>query len=302
MGGSRWSSDDYQSYADTTSYRTMSREQVFSHKVDEKLDPRNVKVGKGERVGLQLRESIISEQNPNPTPIILGLDVTGSMGMVAEQIAKIELPKLMTQIHETGVVSDPHVMFMGIDDVFAQGHGALQTSYFEPDLQIVEQLRKLWLVGNGGGNGSESYDLAWYFAGKHTYLDSYEKQGRKGFLFTFGDEPAPYQTVSVQSLKTIFGDKGDYESMTPAASLASAQQKFNVFHIAIEKGGSSRDTRSSWTNMLGSNVIFLKDTQYLTEVVIATMAIAQGANIEAVIAESACPQVLTYAFSNGLKG
>ena len=140
MGNSRWSGDDYTTYAQTTNYRTASREQVFTQRsVNEKLDPRNVKVGKGPRVGQQLRESMISEENPNPTPIILGLDVTGSMGAVAHQIAVDELPKLMTEIHSTGVVSDPHVMFMGIDDVFAQGHGALQTSYFEPDLRIVER-------------------------------------------------------------------------------------------------------------------------------------------------------------------
>lgn len=299
MGNARWDSSSYQSYASTTNYRSMSRDQVFSHSVSTKLDPRNVKVGKGDRIGLQLRESIISDENPNPTPIILGLDVTGSMGQVAEQIAKDELPKLMTQIHETGAVTDPHVMFMGIDDVFAQGHGALQVSYFEPDLRIVEQLRQMWLVGNGGGNGSESYDLAWYFAGHHTYLESYEKQGRPGFLFTFGDEPAPFQTVSKHHLRTIFGE-GDYEDTTPESSLRAAQEKFQVFHVIVERGGPGRSVRESWTRMLGNNAIFLRDTKHLTEVVLATMRIANGDDIHSVIAESKCPDELRYAFENAL--
>lgn len=301
MGNSRWDNDSYRTYARSTDYVSKPREQVFSRDVNEKLDPRNVKVGKGDRVGLQLRESIISEENPNPTPIILGLDVTGSMGAVAEHIAKVELPKLMTQIHETGVVSDPHVMFHAIDDVFAQGHGALQVSYFEPDLKIVEQLRQLWLVGNGGGNGSESYDLSWYFAANYTYLESYEKQNRKGFLFTFGDEPAPFATVSKRDLETIFGP-GSYENTTPAASLKAAQEKYNVFHIVVEgRGGSSRSTRQSWIDLLGPNAIFLRDTSVLTEVVLATMAIANGADIEAVIAESKVPDALRYAFDTALK-
>lgn len=299
MGYSRWDALAYDTYASTTNYRNARREEVFSSFVDKALDPRNVKVGKGERVGLQLRESIISEANPNPTPIILGLDVTGSMGQVAEQIAKEELPKLMTEIHEKGIVTDPHVMFMGIDDVFAQGHGALQVSHFEPDLRIVEQLRKMWLVGNGGGNGSESYDLAWYFAGRYTYLESLEKNGKKGFLFTFGDEPAPFQSVSPQLLKTIFGE-GDYEKTTPEASLALAQKKFVVFHIIVERGCQWRDVTESWTQMLGNNAIFLRNTKYLTEVVLATMAIANGADIDQVIAESVCPDELRYAFKNAL--
>ena len=300
MGNSRWDSQSYASYASTTNYRSLSREQVFSSHVNEKLDPRNVKVGKGDRAGLQLRESIISEENPNPTPIILGLDVTGSMGTLAEQIAKDELPKLMTKIHDTGVVSDPHVMFMGIDDVFAQRHGALQVSYFEPDLRIVEQLRQMWLVGNGGGNGSESYDLAWYFAGHHTYLESFEKQGRPGFLFTFGDEPAPFQTVSKGHLEIIFGP-GNYEDTSPEASLRTAQQKYQVFHICVEHGRTDRTTRSSWTKMLGNNVIFLRNTKYLTEVVLATIRVANGENIHQVIAESDCSDELQYAFSNALE-
>ena len=301
MGNARWDDRAYQSYASTTNYRSASRDEVFSHRIDEKLDPRNVKVGKGDRKGLQLRESIISDANPDPTPIILGLDVTGSMGEVAEQIAKDELPKLMTAIHEQAVVTDPHVMFMGIDDVFAQGHGALQVSYFEPDLRIVEQLRKMWLVGNGGGNGSESYDLAWYFGGKYTYLENFEKTGKPGFLFTFGDEPAPYQKVRASQLETIFGP-GEYEDTTPEASLALAQRKFQVFHVIVERGRAHPEVTSSWTKMLGNNAIFLRDRRYLTEVVLATMAIANGADMHAVIAESKVPAELKYAFRNSLKG
>lgn len=299
MGGSRWSDSDYLSYASTTNYRSASAREVFSSGINEKLDPRNVKVGKGDRKGLQLRESIISPENPNPTPIILGLDVTGSMGQVAVQIAKEELPKLMTQIHATNAVVDPHVMFMGIDDVFAQGHGALQVSYFEPDLKIVEQLRQMWLVGNGGGNGSESYDLAWYFAARYTYLENYEKTGKPGFLFTFGDEPAPYQTVSKRDLETIFGP-GSYEDAKPAASLKAAQEKYQVFHVCVEHGRSSRDVSRSWTEMLGNNVIFLRNTDHLTDVVLATMRIAQGANMDEVINGSPIADELQYAFQNAI--
>ena len=300
MGYARWSSADYTTYATTTGYRTASRDEVFSHRINEKLDPRNVKVGKGERVGLQLRESIISEQNPDPTPIILGLDVTGSMRDVVEQIAKDELPKMMTEIHARNIVSDPHVMFMGIDDVHAQGHGALQVSYFEPDLKIVEQLRQLWLVGNGGGNSSESYDLAWYFAGRYTYLENFEKTGKKGLLFTIGDEPFPVDVNRASQLKTIFGD-GEYEDTAPLACLKQAQRKFQVFHVTIEKGGYDL---SGWDKHLGPNHIIVRkqDVGYLADVVLATMQIANGADVEEVIENSGCPDVMRYAFRNGLKG
>ena len=301
MGNARWSTDDYVSYSTTTNYRSLSRDKVFEQRtVDEKLDPRNVKVGKGERVGLQLRESIISDANPQPTPIILGLDVTGSMRDVVHQIATDELPEIMTEIHARGVVSDPHVMFMGIDDVHVQGHGALQVSYFEPDLKIVEQLRKLWLVGNGGGNSSESYDLAWYFAGRHTYVESFEKQGRPGFLFTIGDEPFPVDTNRADQLETIFGP-GEYEDTTPRSCLKMAQRKFQVFHVSIVKGGYDL---SGWDKHLGNNHIKVpvRSVGHLAEVVLATLAIANGADINDYIERSKIPEVLRQAFANALKG
>lgn len=300
MGNTRWDSTTYDTYAKTTNYRTATRAEVFKQRtVDEKLDPRNVKVGKGDRKGLQLRESIISDANPDPTPIILGLDVTGSMSDVVHQIATEELPKLMTEIHAQHVVSDPHVMFMGIDDVHVQGHGALQVSYFEPDLKIVEQLRQIWLVGNGGGNNSESYDLAWYFAGRYTYLENFEKTGKPGFLFTIGDEPFPVDVNQPEQLEEIFGP-GEYERTTPEAALKMAQRKFQVFHVSIEKGGYNL---SGWDRHLGNNhlKVSARDIAHLTEVVLATMRIANGADMHEVIAASKNRRVLEHAFKNALK-
>lgn len=297
MGNARWNNDDYQTYATATNYRSYSREKVFSHHIDHNLDPRNVRVGKGDRKGLQLRESIISETNPDPTPIILGLDVTGSMGEVAEQIAKDELPKLMTAIHQQQVVTDPHVMFMAIDDVHViPGTGALQVSYFEPDLKIIEQLRKMWLVNLGGGNDSESYDLAWYFAGKHTYLQNFEMTGKPGFLFTIGDESFPTQTNSARELETVFGP-GQYEAVTPLTALSMAQQKFQVFHISIVKRGYRL---VGWDENLASNhlKVEVKDVSRLSDVVLATMKIAEGASIHEVIGND---PVLKRAFENALR-
>lgn len=302
MGASRWSDDDYKSYASTTNYRSASREEVFSHIVDEKLDPRNVKVGKGDRKGLQLRESIISDANPDPTPIILALDVTGSMRDVVEEIAKNQLPAMMTGIHAQHIVTDPHVMFMAFDDVHALGRrpGALQVSYFEPDLKIVEQLRKMWLVGVGGGNQSESYDLPWYFAAKHTYLENYEKTGKPGFLFTFGDEPFPVDINTPDELAHVFGP-GAYEELAPLTALKMAQQKFQVFHISIVKGGYNL---SGWDKHLGNNHLRLdgREVTLLSELVLATMKIAGGANIEEVIAASSNPAAFRRAYANALKG
>ena len=292
MGHGSWTARAYSTYASTTGYTDKSVHEVFSSRaVNKALNP----------FGVAVRESRDSDEHPNSIPIILGLDVTGSMGIYAHEIAVTHLPKLMNGILET--VTDPQIMFMAIDDVHASSPAALQVSQFESDIRILEQLREVYLVAGGGGNRSESYDLTWYFAGNRTVIDSFEKRGQHGFLFTFGDEEAPYQIVTAEQLKSVFGP-GEYTSMTPEQMLKQAQEMYQVFHIVIEQGSHYQrypaEVRSSWTNLMGSNVLFLKDSVYLSDLVLATIEIANGKDIKTVIQESICPDILTYAFTNSL--
>lgn len=295
MGNARWTSVSYDTYAKTTNYTSMNIRDVFNKSVSSYFSPRNI----------TLRESRDSTENPNSTPIILGLDVTGSMGKYVHEIAVTHLPKLMSDILVSDNISDPHIMCMGIDDIHTQAkNSALQVSQFEADIRIVEQLRELYLVGGGGGNDSESYDLAWYFAAHKTSIDSFEKRGIPGFLFTFGDECFPSQRLTTDDLYHVFGDS-DYKPMMPYESLAEAQKMYQVFHVIIEQGGYCtrhlNKVRSSWTESLGNNVLFLADSNYLSEVVLATFKIAAGENIHTVIKNSSNPEMLTYAFANALK-
>lgn len=293
MGSGRWSADSFTAYATSTNYRSMSRDEVFSKSVQTELKSEAIKV----------RESRDSAESPNSTPIILALDVTGSMGEYAEKIAKDELPKLMNEILEQSPVADPHLMFMAIDDVHAYSHTPLQVSQFEADIRILEQLRKIVLVGGGGGNRSESYDLAWYCAGMKTSIDSFEKRGEKGFLFTFGDEEAPYETMKASELAAVFGP-GQYENMQPGEILDAAKKMYNVFHIVIEQGSYARtrlnSVKSTWTDMLGNNVLFLKDFRNLSELVTSTIRIAKGEDLNTVVSNSSISKDLAYAYQNAI--
>lgn len=292
MGSGKWTSDAYAKYAATTNYVSASREQVFvNRRMPQALDPSKITV----------RESCDSIDNPNSTAIILALDVTGSMGEYAELIAKKELPKLMTEIYEKRPVTDPHVMFMGIDDIHHSRGGDLQISQFEADIRILEQLREIWLVQGGGSNRSESYDLPWWFAANRTKIDCFEKRNQKGFLFTFGDEEAPYEILTEAKLRRVFGE-GQYSNTSPKQALEAAQEKFHVFHIVIEQGSYFRSNRArtedSWTKLLGSNVLFLQDFQNLTSLVVATMNIVNGKSLKSVISESSTKDWWKRAFKN----
>ena len=57
-----------------------------------------------------------------------------------------------------------------------------------------EDLGKLFLEGGGGGQLTESYELAMYFMARHTSIDCHEKRGKRGYLFIIGDE-MPYPKV-----------------------------------------------------------------------------------------------------------
>lgn len=295
MGNSRFDHKEYRAYSTTNNLRAKSREQVFTSRyMPAGLDPAKI----------QLRESCDSQANPNSTPIILGLDVTGSMGFVAEAIAKEGLEPLMQLIYAEKPVSDPHLMFMGIGDINSDA-APLQVSQFEAGaIPLIEQLRTLWLEGNGGGNSYESYDLPWYFAAHRTSIDSYNRRGKKGYIFTIGDELPPPVGLRNDQLARVFGTTNVPEAGSSQNLLAAAQEKYKVFHIIAEEGNFCRSqkprVRGAWTELLGPNAIFMKNHEDLATIVTATLQIAEGADIHEVIASSNKPEALKYAFQNAL--
>lgn len=294
MGTSRWNTDDYKAYASSTNYRSATRAETFKNSnLPKALDPSQITV----------RESRDSEQNPMSTPIILALDVTGSMGKYAEIIAKDALPVLMQGIYEQTPVTDPHVMFMGVGDVKSD-RAPLQVSQFEAGAEVlVSSLRELWLEGHGGGNNTESYDLPWYFAATSTSCDSFEKRGTRGFLFTFGDELPPPMSLSLNEINKVFGNKDMPIFESTEELLEAVQKKFQVFHVIIEQGGFCergarlQEVRAKWTKLLGANVLFLRKHESLAELVLSTMRIASGADMESVISESSISDELRYAYN-----
>jgi hypothetical protein len=296
MGNHRFDSNEYVSYRSTHKLESKSREQIFeSRYLPAGLDPAKI----------MLRESCDSAANPSSTPVIFGLDVTGSMGFVAENIAREGLQPLMESIYEDQPVTDPHIMFMGIGDVRASDQAPLQVSQFEAGaIPLIEQLRTLYLESGGGGNHHESYDLPWYFAAHRTKIDSFDRRGQKGFLFTIGDEPPPPTPLSKEHLRRVFGSNDVPEVESIQSLLSVVQEKYKVFHIVTEEGSHFRhypdNVASAWNKLLGPNVIFLRNHKKLADVVTATLKIAQGEDIYDVIESSNCPDDLRHAFKNAL--
>jgi hypothetical protein len=211
----------------------------------------------------------------------VALDVTGSMGMLADVIAREGLGTLYTSILDRKPISDPHVMFMGVGDA-NYDQAPLQVSQFEADKRIIEQLTNLYLEHGGGGNSFESYNLPWYFAAFHTAHDSMEKRAKRGYLFTVGDEEAP-KALTKDQIKRFLGDDLERE-LSPVDTLQLAQRLYDVYHVIIEEGNHARAhlprVVDSWQGLLGQRVIRLKDHKKLAETIVSAIEVAEGRDAE----------------------
>jgi len=276
MGHGRWDEADWSRYAARNAGR--SREQVFGARaLDARFDPAQVGV----------RESRDGPLNPQSTAIILASDVTGSMGAIAEQMIRSGLDTTMREILERKPVPDPQVMAMAIGDAECD-RAPLQVTQFEADIRLAEQLQALWIEGGGGGNRGESYHLAWAYAAMRTSIDCFEKRGKKGYLFTIGDEPI-LPGVSGHNLSRVLG--GAFPGgLSSAEMLGMASRTWDVFHILLTTVGFSANPRQrdealrTWTPLLGQRVLPCDDPAGVAEIVVSAIAVNEGADARSVAA------------------
>lgn len=274
MGSGRWNPDDWKKTTKTRGYDSKKTSEIYkSRSLNSDLDVKD-----------KIRESFDSDDNPNSTPIILALDVTGSMGGVCDKIARNGLNKLITEILERKPVKDPHICIAGIGDV-KYDSTPFQATQFEADIRLIDQLENIYLEMGGGGNQIESYSLAWWFAAKRTSTDSFRKRGKKGYIFTFGDE-WPDPMLSGYEIQRVFG--GDKpESITNSELLNLVSREWEVYHLVVVEGSYgdkplySKDYGgkvSGWSEILGERAIRLTDHTKLPEVIVSLIQVNEGLN------------------------
>ena len=148
------------------------------------------------------RECRKSPTNPEPTPIMIFSDVTGSMGTTAKYMIGAGFISFVQEMLKRKPLTYPQVALGAIGDVTCD-EAPLQITQFEVDGRVLEQASKIWPEGGGGRNSFESYNLAWYMAAFRVASD-HVGTGRKGFIFTIGDELPPEDLTSKQ-LEKVFG-------------------------------------------------------------------------------------------------
>lgn len=261
MGGHNYSQSDRFDRATSQGYKTKSVNEIFEQNIKrmihESMDPKKA----------LLRECRDSEVHPQAIPIILGLDVTGSMQRIPHNLIQEGLPKLMGNIIEHGG-HDASLLFLAIGD-HLNDKAPLQVGQFESgDAELDMWLTRTWLEGNGGGNGGESYLVAWYYALNHVLTDHWIKRKQKGFLITVGDEPC-HQSLSRSAISELMGSQPSLEANYTWEQLyKQVSEKWNVHHLHVaEHGTHGSHEISEWKDLLGERLHLVDDYTKIPDVI-----------------------------------
>lgn len=222
------------------------------------------------------REARDSESSPQSVPVIIGFDVTSSMGYLAKELALNAVNKTVLSLYENTYIRYPHIMCAAVGDCKSD-KTPLQVTQFEADIRIIKQLTELYLEGGGGGNDGESYNLLWYYAARHILADNYEKRRKKGFLFTIGDDKC-HRNIRKNEIQRVFGDIEEYD-ISNEELLRETEEKFHVFHINIEKGEShDYEVLDMWQKLMSGRVTVIQkhDIAYLSELITAIISMTSG--------------------------
>ena len=225
MGYGCWTRDDFVHYSAARGRAvdaagrldaSLTDQQLFRQRaLHPSLNPLNV-----------MRECCDSGEHPGTVPVILALDVTGSMGAASAEVAK-RMNEVMTDLYTK--IRDVEFLVMGIGDL-SYDRAPIQISQFESDIRIAEQLDQVYMEHGGGGNCYESYTAAWYMGLNHTRLDCW-KRGRRGLIITMGDEPLN-PCLPRGPLAAATGDPLQADVETPAL-YRQAIEKFDIWHLHV---------------------------------------------------------------------
>jgi hypothetical protein len=268
MGSGRWSTNVYDAAA---RFRATTGASAFAYsdggaaRTHPALDPS----------GVAARESRDSAEHPRSLAIAVLFDVTGSMGGVPRAL-QARLPQLLGLLLRKGYVAHPQIMFGAIGDATCD-RAPLQVGQFESDNRMDDDLGRILLEGGGGGQKTESYELALYFMARHTVTDCFTKRGRRGYLFVIGDEMA-YPRVKPTEVRDVIGD--ELRQPLPVAGLmAEVRRKWDTYYI-LPAGASyvgDPEVLGFWRGLLGQNVIELADLDAVCETIALTVGLGEDA-------------------------
>ncbi|QIS13512.1 hypothetical protein [Nocardia arthritidis] len=226
-------------------------------------------------LGVAARESRDSAEHGNSLPIAVLFDVTGSMGRVP-RIMQDKLGKLHGLLQRKGYAEDPQILFGAIGDADSD-RVPLQIGQFESDNRMDEQLRNIFLEGNGGGQKSESYELAAYFMATHVVTDAWEKRRKRGYLFLIGDE-LNKPGLAARHIRDVIGDHVA-RNISVESIYRELAERWHVYFILPNQSSYFDDPEIAdhWRALLGQRFMKLDDPDAVCELIALTIGLEEAA-------------------------
>ncbi len=211
-------------------------------------------------------------------PLVLAIDVTGSMGDWPATIFS-KLPYLEHEAQEY-LGKDLEISFSAIGDYFSDSY-PLQVQPFVKGKELKNSLEKLMIEGGGGGSSQESYDLAALYYGRNVKCPNAIK---KPVLIFIGDEGIYSIIDETAATDLCHVDISDKKKLTPTRVFEELQEKFNVYIVRkpynCDSNSPSSDEvriRTQWVDLLGADhVISLPDPNRVVDVIFGILAEEAG--------------------------
>lgn len=112
-----------------------------------------------------------------------------------------------------------------------------------------------------------------------TKIDSFEKRGKKGFIFTMGDDGYPDRLTKEEIFK-VFGETVE-KDITTEAILAMVNRQYEVFHLNFSRGF-GRGNINSWKALLGERAIDVPDHTKIPEIIVSILESVGGKPLDAI--------------------
>ncbi|HVO70015.1 MAG TPA: hypothetical protein VMT24_08220 [Aggregatilineaceae bacterium] len=270
MGSGTWSTNAYEV---RLNQRQSQGQDVFAYNrgargVHPTLDPD----------GLEMRESRDGAEHPDSNAIIVGLDVSGSMGRVVRAIHK-DLPQFFRLLMGHHYIPHPQILFAA----FSNGRCdqvPLQIGQFESDNRMDINLENMVMGAPlaGGCDPQESAEIMFYIAAHHTSIDCWEKRQRKGYLFLITDEPA-YTQVKKDEINRIISPVL-HDDIPLENAIAEAAEHYHLYVVtpAGANGAVNQSMLEFWKSYVGpDHVVVLKNPDDISEIMALTIGLTEHA-------------------------
>lgn len=186
-------------------------------------------------------------ESESKNPIVIAIDVTGSMADWPQEIFK-KLPVLYQTLSKYR--EDTEISFAAIGDATCDAY-PLQVNDFDKGISLDDHIKALCPEGGGGGQHYESYELFGYFLLNHCRTPN----ATSPFLIIFGDEGF-YESVAPAQVAHYIGDRlqGPADSGEMWKAL---RQKFNIYllHKPYDDKGLDKEIIGQWKEALGEEKV-----------------------------------------------